>query len=524
MAFLLWATVPFPMKPLFNWLSKRSAGVLLHPTALPGDYGIGTLGREARKFLDFLHESRMRYWQICPLGPTGYGDSPYQSFSAFAGNPYLIDVEALADAGLLPEDGPAPLFNSSIDDVDFGRIYQIKRPILRQAYEAFRRNRSLELPYGDFDRFRDRQSDWLDPFAYFMALKDHFGGGAFLTWPKGCADFGTALKSPLRKKLALEIEAHQFNQYLFYGQWREIRSYATRRKVDIIGDIPIFVAPDSADLWAEPQLFTMDRKRRVLVERAGCPPDYFSMDGQLWGNPLYDWKVMEADDYAWWRRRLAANFDLFDVARLDHFRGFDTYWSIPEKAETAVTGKWILGPGLPFFNSIKKHFPEARIIAEDLGDLLPSVIELRRNTGLPGMAITQFAFGGEADNLYLPHNLTRNTVLYPGTHDNDTSRGWYESETIDVQDHVRRYLRTSGEDLAWDFMRSAYASVCRMVVFPLQDLLNLGSEARFNTPGRASGNWTWRYRSDQLQQLRRDGAGYFRELADLYNRRSEEEQ
>jgi 4-alpha-glucanotransferase len=506
------------MKPLFNWLRKRSAGVLLHPTAFPGDYGIGTLGQEAREFVDFLHAAGMRYWQICPLGPTGYGDSPYQSFSAFAGSPYLIDLEALVEADLLSEDSLAPLLNLSDDRVDFGRIYRIKRPVLRQAFEVYRRDRTRELPYGDFDRFRERHSDWLEPYSYFQALKDHFGGGSFLAWPKGCADHSAALRSPLRKKLALEIETHQFNQYLFFGQWSEIRSYAARRKIGIIGDMPIFVASDSADLWTDPHLFKMDRRRRVLTERAGCPPDYFAVDGQLWGNPLYDWNVMAADDYAWWRRRLAANFALFDVVRLDHFRGFDTYWSIPEKAESAVTGKWLQGPGLPFFKSIKKHFPDARIIAEDLGELFPSVIELREKTGLPGMAITQFAFGGKADNLYLPHNLTANTVLYPGTHDNDTTRGWYESETIEVQDHVRRYLRLDGEEVAWDFLRSAYASVCRMAVFPFQDLLNLGSEARFNTPGRASGNWIWRYRSDQLKDLKNDSADYLRKLAELYGR------
>ncbi len=508
----------FPMKPLFDWLRKRSAGVLLHPTAFPGDFGIGTLGPEARTFLDFLQDAGMHYWQTCPLGPTGYGDSPYQSFSAFAGNPHLIDLGALVKAGLLSEDGLAPLLSLSNEQVDFGRIYQIKRPILRQAFEAYRCDRTLELPYGDFDRFRQDHSDWLDAFSYFQALKDHFDGKAFLAWPRNLADYKTALRSPLRRKLALEIEAHQFNQFLFYGQWNELRSHATRCKIRIIGDIPIFVAPDSADLWADPHLFQLDQKRRVLTERAGCPPDYFTTDGQLWGNPLYDWKVMQTDDFAWWRRRLAANLNLFDVVRLDHFRGFDTYWSIPEKAETAITGKWIQGPGFPFFKSIKKHFPDARIIAEDLGDLFPSVVELRGKTGLPGMAILQFAFGGKADNLYLPHNLKANTILYPGTHDNDTSLGWYENAGSEVRDHVRRYFRVDGREVAWDLIRAAYESVCSMVVIPFQDLFSLGSEARFNTPGQAVGNWTWRYQSEELERLQAGSAAYLKELGETYGR------
>lgn len=506
------------MKPLFNWLKERSAGVLLHPTAFPGEFGIGTLGREARDFLDFLSASGIRYWQICPLGPTGYGDSPYQSFSAFAGNPYLIDMEELVEARLLTDVDLNPLRTLPADQVDYGDIYRIKRPILRLAYETWRRHSDRKLPYGDFAQFKQAQAHWLEAYAYFTALKDHFDGQASLNWPSACADFDTALKSPLHQQLANEIEACRFHQYLFFGQWKKLKSHAAKNKIGIIGDLPIFVAPDSADLWAHPTLFGLDPERRALTALAGCPPDYFSTDGQLWGNPLYNWDAMKRDDYAWWRSRLAANFDLYDIVRLDHFRGFDTYWSIPEGAKTAVKGEWLNGPGLDFFKSVAKAFPQARIIAEDLGELAPSVHKLLDKTGLPGMAILQFAFGGEADNLYLPHNLAKNTILYPGTHDNDTTPGWYEDATHAVQDHVRRYFRIDGKEVAWDFIRNAYESVCSMVVIPMQDLLSLGSEARFNTPGQAAGNWSWRYDAEQLKQLEINSADYLKELAELYGR------
>ena len=509
------------MKPLFNWLKTRSTGVLLHPTAFPGEHGIGTLGQEARAFLDFLHGAGIRYWQICPLGPTGYGDSPYQSFSALAGNPYLIDLPELVAAGLLSDEDLGPLRSLPATAVDYGAIYQLKRPILRLAFEAWRRGKVTDLPYGDYAQFKADQAAWLEPFAYFQALKDHFKGESFLNWPKACATFSSAGQSRLRTDRAVEIESHRFYQYLFFGQWTALRTYASRRGVGIIGDLPIFVAPDSADLWAHPDLFRLDTKRRVLTNLAGCPPDYFSADGQLWGNPLFDWGAMKADGYAWWHSRLASNFALFDVVRLDHFRGFDTYWSIPEGATTAIKGEWLEGPGLDFFSSIHRRFPDARIIAEDLGELAPTVIRLRERTGLPGMAILQFAFGGGSDNFYLPHNLRRNMILYPGTHDNNTTLGWYEQAPDRIRDHVRRHLRVDGHEIAWDFVRAAYQSVCSLVVLPLQDLLSLGSEARFNTPGQAAGNWSWRYSTGQLDRLREDSTGYLRELAELYGREPE---
>ena len=504
--------------PLFTWLDRRGSGVLLHPTSLPGDFGIGTFGREARHFIDFLHEAGIGHWQICPLGPTSYGDSPYQSPSTFAGNPYLIDLLPLCQAGLVAQDSLGPLLFLNHDRVDFGGIYKLKRPILRAAYEQFRTSKKTSLPYGDFDAFRARNAGWLEPYACFMALKDHFDGQPWTQWPRTVCSYAAALKSPYRRKLDAEIESHMFGQYLFHGQWKELREYARRKKVSIIGDIPIFVALDSADVWANPDLFQFDTKKNQPLAVAGCPPDYFSADGQLWGNPLYDWDANAADGYAWWLNRLAACFELYDIVRIDHFRGFDTYWKIPFGAPNARTGAWIQGPGLKFFIAVKEAFPEARIIAEDLGELMPSVLTLRDQTGLPGMAILQFAFGGKADNLYLPHNLGPNQVLYPGTHDNDTSRGWYASADTVTRDHVRRYFRISGEDVAWDFVRAGFAAVSRLAIFPLQDLLNLGSEARLNTPGIPVGNWSWRYRSSQLEHLRRHSAPYLREIGALYGR------
>jgi 4-alpha-glucanotransferase len=512
--------MPSSSAPLFDWLTDRAAGVLLHPTCFPGDFGIGTFGREARQFIDFLSEAGFSYWQICPLGPTSYGDSPYQCPSAFAGNPYLIDVLALAHAGLVKQDALGPLLFLSQDRVDFGGIYKLKRPILRQAFDHFRadRDRRHALPYGDFEAFKKEHAAWLDSYALFQALKDHFQGHAWTQWPREFTSYEDARTSSLARQLAVDVEAQMFNQYLFHGQWRELRAYAAQRRVSVIGDIPIFVSLDSADVWANPHIFQFDRKKNQVRAVAGVPPDYFSADGQLWGNPLYDWDALAAEGYAWWIARLKSCFELYDVVRIDHFRGFESYWSIPAAAPTARTGKWRPGPGQDFFRAVQTDFPKARIIAEDLGELTPDVIALREATGLPGMAILQFAFGGKADNLYLPHNLTANQVLYPGTHDNDTTRGWYRSAPSEVQDHVRRYLRVSGDELAWDFVRASYESVSRLAVITLQDLMNLDSSARINTPGRPTGNWTWRYRHGQLDELRKNATNYLRELGALYGR------
>ena len=516
--------LPSPAKPvratppLFNWLDHRAAGVLAHPTSLPGAFGIGTFDTAAYALLDFLAAAGMKYWQVCPLGPTGFGDSPYQCFSSFAGNPYLIDPAPLVSARLLTTDSLAPLRTLSAERVDFGGLYRLKLPLLFSAYSNWRKDPKRALPYGDFAAFREEQSGWLPSYALFSALKDHFDGRPWWEWPADVRSLAAAENSPLRQQVATRAEAYAFIQYLFFGQWAQVRAHAAKLGVGIIGDTPIFAAPDSADVWASPQLFQLDPKTARPTFVAGVPPDYFSTDGQLWGNPLYQWPAHASDGYAWWLARLRANFNLCDVIRIDHFRGFDTYWAIPASALTARTGSWEPGPGLEFFRAIRAALPGAKLIAEDLGELMPSVVALHEATGLPGMVIFQFAFGADAKNLYLPHNHRANSVVYPGTHDNDTTLGWYATTDEKSRDHVRRYLRVNGREVGWDFIRAAYTSVANLAVIPLQDLLSLGSEARFNTPGQSQGNWSWRYRPEQLRVLHENSAAYLRELAELSGR------
>jgi 4-alpha-glucanotransferase len=394
----------------------------------------------------------------------------------------------------------------------------VKIPVLRLAFEKFRSAKRAALPYGDFGEFKEKHASWLDSYALFQALKTHFNGSPWTAWPTEYSSFAEAAASPLAAELADDCEARKFNQYLFFGQWATLRHYAKKRNVSIIGDIPIFAALDSADVWANTKLFQFDTKKHVPTAAAGCPPDYFSVDGQLWGNPLYDWKALKQSGYKWWLDRLRSSFQLYDIVRIDHFRGFESYWSIPAGAKTARNGSWQPGPGLDFFQAVKKAFPKARIIAEDLGELTPAVRELRKATGFPGMAILQFAFGSGPDNLYLPHNLEARQVLYPGTHDNDTTRGWYQTSGETVQDHVRRYLRVNGEEVSWDFIRASFSAVSNLAVIPFQDLLNLDSEGRLNTPGVAAGNWKWRYTTAQFERLRRHSTGYLRELGGLYGR------
>lgn len=506
--------------PLFSWLQTRSSGVLLHPTALPNDQGIGVLDGSVQSLLGFMHDAGIRQWQICPLGPTGYGDSPYQCFSAFAGNPYLVDLYPLVQCGLLTDADMDDVRQLPRDHVDYGWLYVTKFPLLFKAFSAFvSQGQKAALPYGDFEAFKHTHRSWLEPYALFLGLKDHFEGAAWWEWPAEVRFFSKAKKSALAKTVAARAEAHAFFQFLFFGQWSRVRDHAKSLGIEIIGDAPIFVARDSADVWAAPQLFNVDSKTGVPLAVAGVPPDYFSADGQLWGNPLYDWSAHAAEGFAWWISRLKANFALCDIVRIDHFRAFDTYWSIPATAKTAKTGEWKQGPGLKFFAAVHASLPEARMIAEDLGDLFQSVRDLRAATGLPGMTILQFAFGGDAKNCYLPHNLTANSVVYPGTHDNNTTLGWYRTASEKERDHVRRYLHVTGTEIGWDFIRTSYASVSNMAIIPLQDLFSLGAEGRLNTPGEAAGNWQWRYPESQLRALHFDGgAAYLRDLGVLYDR------
>lgn len=503
--------------PLFHWLQTRGAGVLLHPTCLPGAQGCGVLDTHAVRFLDFLQAAGLKYWQVCPLGPTGYGDSPYQCFSAFAGNPYLIDLAPLVPPGLLAPADLAPLAALSADRTDYGAIYELKPRLLASAYARYQ-ERKPALPYGDFAAFCQKHAAWLDAYACFRALKDHFGGIAWWEWPADARDYGRAKNSPLRTQLADAIAACQFGQYLFFGQWALIRAAARERGVEIIGDLPIFVAADSADAWANPDLFELDPKTLLPLAVAGVPPDYFSADGQLWGNPLYRWTAHRADGYQWWLARLRATFAVCDIVRIDHFRGFDSCWRIPYPAKNARVGAWVPGPGLDLFRAFQRELPEARIIAEDLGVMTDSVVKLRDDSGLPGMLVLQFAWGSDAQNGYLPHHAMPNSVIYPGTHDNDTTAGWYQAAPEAERDHMRRYLRVDGRDVAWDFIRACYASASRLALVPLPDLLSLGAAARFNTPAQAGGNWQWRCRAAALEGLFGGPAKYLRELAVLYGR------
>jgi len=500
-----------------GWLKERATGVLLHPSSLHGYQGIGVLGASAREFVDFLKESEVRYWQMLPLGPTGYGDSPYSSYSAFAGNPYLIDLQPLLEFGLLKSEELEVLRGLSVDKVDFTALQKIKWPLLRLAHKRFVEEKRSYLPnYGMLADFLVGEREWLEPYAAYMGLKERFGGTFWGDWPRDCQSVDASRKSTFWNETAQSRLAHAFFQYLFFGQWRSLKEYANKQGIEIIGDAPIFVAHDSADTWAAPHLFQMDAGAQPEFV-AGVPPDYFSKTGQRWGNPLYDWEEMSKDGYDWWIRRLKANFTFFDVVRLDHFRGFYNYWKIPAGAEDARSGTWADGPQDALFEAIEKKIPQARLIAEDLGEIDDGVRNFRDRLGLPGMAILQFAFGSGSDNFYLPHNVDRNSVLYPGTHDNNTSLGWYQNATPEEQDHVRRYLRVSGEDISWDLIRAAYTSLSNLIILPLQDLLSLDESARMNVPGDELGNWQWRMTGDHFLYLR-DSSPYLRELATLYGR------
>lgn len=504
--------------PLYNWLNERMAGVLLHLSSLPSTTGIGNFGSGAYRFVDYLNACGMKIWQICPLGPTGYGDSPYQSFSAFAGNPYFIDLWPLLQAGLLTELDLEPLRSLPQDHVDYGWLYSEFWPVLDTAHQSFAASGTDELcGYGSLAAFREKESFWLEDYALFTALKAQNGGACWLDWPDDLRDYKKAKKRRKTKALKAAMDAQVFYQYLFYAQLQKLRAYATEQGVQILGDVPIFVALDSADAWSNPELFQLDDNLQPSAV-AGVPPDYFSEDGQLWGNPLYDWEKHETSNFAWWIERIKATFSFYDIVRIDHFRGFESYWSVPAGESTARNGKWIKSPGLELFQAIKKACPDARIVAEDLGVITPEVEALRQQTGLPGMAVLQFAFGGDDDNAYLPHNVTSNTVIYSGTHDNDTTIGWYESSEENIRDHARRYLGVSGEDIAFDLIQGAIKSSAHLAIVPLQDLMRLDASARLNTPGAASDNWQWRYTPDQLDSLEAEQTESVRELLSHYGR------
>ncbi len=478
---------------------ERASGILLHPTSLPGPYGIGEIGPQAYAWVDWLAEAGCGLWQILPLGPTSYGDSPYQCFSAFAGNPYLVSCAALLDQGLLSETDLEDMPVFSPDQVDFGAIYHWKLKVLDRAYRNFV-GIAGEIEIRAFREFREQQGAWLDEFALFMALKDLHAGRPWWEWS---AEYRMRERDALvqaREAQQETIERHAFQQYLFFRQWLALKEHANRKGLQIIGDIPIFVAYDSSDVWANPELFALEPDGSLQVQ-AGVPPDYFSETGQLWGNPLYRWDVHSRSGYRWWVDRMRSVLSLVDIVRLDHFRGFYDYWEIPGNAKTAIDGRWVPGPGEEFFVRIRQALGELPIIAEDLGYLHPGVYDLRDQLGLPGMKILVFAFGDEHANLFLPHNYIPHSVVYTGTHDNDTTLGWYRRVGKGERNFARRYLARDGKDISWDLIRAAWSSVSVFAVAPLQDVLSLGNEARMNLPGTlGTHNWTWRVRAEALSE------------------------
>ena len=492
---------------------ERRSGILLHPTSLPGDHGIGDIGREAYAWIDFLAAAGQRLWQVMPLGPTGYGDSPYQCFSAFAGNPYLIDLGALRTAGWLEADELASLAELPRGQVDFGAVIPLKLGLLGVAAERFAASASAEQRAALSD-FAVRQAAWLDDYALFMAIKERQGGGAWVEWPAALRGREAAELEHAARELAGAIERHKLWQHWFFAQWSALKAYANAKGVSVVGDVPIFVSMDSADAWSNPELYYFDASGNPTVV-AGVPPDYFSATGQRWGNPLYRWEVMAARGFDWWVWRVRATLELVDLLRIDHFRGFAAYWEIPAAEPTAVKGRWVEGPGQALFDALRAALGELPVIAEDLGVITPDVERLRDANGLPGMKVLQFAFGGAAADPYLPHNYVKNCVVYSGTHDNDTTLGWYRGAPERERDFARRYLARGDDNLAWEFVRLAFASAADLAIVPLQDVLGLGSAARMNTPGKAAGNWSWRFSWSEVPYW---AAAQLREMAEVYGR------
>ncbi|MDZ7800007.1 MAG: 4-alpha-glucanotransferase [Trueperaceae bacterium] len=493
-------------------LTRRS-GILLHPTSLPGPFGIGELGRHAHAWVDTLADAGQRAWQVMPLGPTGFGDSPYQCFSAFAGNPYLISLERLQGEGLLSDDDLAEGHDLPGDRVDYGRVIAFKLDMLRRAEARFEAG-APPAERAARDAFTREQADWLDDYAAFMALKQAHDGQPWNAWDPALRDREPGALADALAQHADEIRRQSTWQYWVRRDWMAVRRHAGERGIAVIGDIPIFVAYDSADTWAQRDAFFLDEQGAPTVV-AGVPPDYFSDTGQRWGNPLYRWEAMADAGFPWWIRRFRATLDYFDLIRVDHFRGFEAYWEIPAREPTAVNGRWVQGPGQPLFDALRDALGELPILAEDLGVITPGVEELRDANGFPGMKVLQFAFAAGASDPYLPHNYPRNCLVYTGTHDNDTTRGWYAAAPEAERDHVRRYLGRADHEAPFELIRAAQASVADLAVFPLQDALGLGSEARMNTPGRAEGNWSWRFAWEQLPA---ELVARLRDMATLYGR------
>jgi 4-alpha-glucanotransferase len=510
---------------------KRSAGILLHPTSLPSKYGIGDFGTDACKFIDFLEASGQTLWQILPLGPTGYGDSPYQSLSAFAGNPLLISPDKLLKEELISDLDIKPIPKFDLKKVNFGEVIKYKFSIFRIAFEHFRRNSIYEMN-NSFLQFCENEKHWLDDYALFMSVKNYSNGKLWTKWETEISKKQESAVKLYSEKLKDEIEFQKFVQFVFHKQWFELKKYANSKNIKVIGDLPIFVAFDSADVWANRELFEVDDQGNPLFI-AGVPPDYFSATGQRWGNPHYKWQVMQQDDYKWWRERIQSLLKMTDIIRIDHFRGFYNYWKIPGDAPTAETGNWVLGPGEKFFSTLEKYFGKSKgatatpkdpsdfglpIIAEDLGILVPGVYELRDKFNFPGMKILQFAFGTDGEKKFLPHRYPKNCVVYTGSHDNDTTLGWWNSiqnDGTDTKEFFLKYTRSNGTDICWDMIKLAYSSVADIVIIPMQDFLRLDTNSRMNFPGKPNDNWRWRFSWDQIYT----GLGIqIKELTELYER------
>ena len=495
--------------------NHRYSGVLVHPTSFPSPYGIGDMGRGAHEFIDFLAMAGQHLWQVLPLGPSGNGNSPYQSYSVFAGQTLLISPELLIEKKLLTEADVHPIPEFNADRVDYDKVTTYKTSLFKKAYEHFRHTADKNL-LEEYDSFQSNNQYWLDDYCLYMAGKDYHNGLPWYEWEDSLLDPTPKERASWMKLLASEIDYYRFIQFAFFSQWYELKDYANKKGIAIIGDIPIFTAPDSADVWANKELFKLDSKGHPL-EVAGVPPDYFSATGQLWGNPLYDWDAMKDDGYRWWIERVRNQLDQVDYIRIDHFRGFEAYWAVPAGEETAMNGKWKQGPGVALFEAIQKALgEELPIFAEDLGIITPEVEKLRDTLGFPGMKILQFGFDGTGESTFLPHQLsTRNCICYTGTHDNDTTCGWYEHTSEQNKDKVRRYMNTDASSVSWDFIRTCLGTIAKYAIFPVQDLLKLGSEHRMNTPGTATGNWEFRYRSGLLDEGMAKG---LKQMTELFGR------
>lgn len=492
----------------------RKSGVLLPISSIPGEYGIGTFSNKAYEFVDFLEKAGQKLWQILPLGPTGYGDSPYQSFSTFAGNPYYIDLNALVKLGYITSEECEEVdFGENPSYIDYEKIYMGRFQVLEKAYDRARAAGIQEE--AAYRLFVDENSFWLEDYVLYMAVKDSMDGKSWIQWEEGIRLRRPESLVEYRSRFSDEMGFYRFQQYLFTIQWQKLKAYANSKGIEIIGDIPIYVAFDSADTWAGPELFQLDENREP-VGVAGCPPDAFSATGQLWGNPLYRWDYHKSTGYQWWIDRIAYCYKMIDVLRIDHFRGFDEYWFVPYKDETAERGHWEKGPGYELFQAVKEKLGSRKVIAEDLGFLTPSVIRLVKKTGYPGMKVLQFAFDSREESDYLPHNYERNSVVYTGTHDNDTTVGWYESIPSSDRNFAKRYLDIKGrKDVEWEFIRAAISSVADTAVIPMQDYLGLGREARINIPSTLGDNWKWRMKETDLAD---ELADKMKALAKLYGR------